>query len=136
MAQGITGRAFGGLDTTGGSQLGTPLFVLYHNSTLSAGTTSTETIVDVAPFSFRVIRADFVLTEAGNNDSEDVKLTDGTNDITEAKDYAASADKTLVTIATYDDDEYVINKGGALKLIKTATTAVTSFQMYVYCVRI
>lgn len=138
MARGIKGSALGRMASgPGDGSYGAPVFILHRSSTLSAGTTSTETIVENAPFRFQILRAWFVCTEAANNDSEDVKLTDGgDNDITDTADYSTLGDKDSMEFSEYDDAYWIISKGDDLKLVKTATTAVTSIDVFVLCARV
>ena len=130
--RGISGKALAHQD----NMYGAPVFMLHYNSSTSTGTTKTDTIYDGnAPFRFRVLRAQFTLTEAAAADSEDVKLTDGTNNITDTADYSAGSDNDSFEFSSYDNAYATIAKGGSLKIVKTATTAVTSFDMFIYCVQ-
>ena len=130
--RGISGKALGHQ----GNFYGAPLFVFRYNSTTSTGTSNTDTIFNGnAPFGFRILRAQFTLTEAAAADSEDVKLTDGTNDITDTADYSAGSDNDSFEFSSYNDAYSTILKGGTLKIVKTATTAVTSIDMLIYCVK-
>lgn len=131
--RGISGKALAREDNF----YGAPLFVLRFNSTTSTGTSNTDSIFSSnAPFSFKVLRAHFLLTEAAASDSEDVKLTDGTNDITDTADYSSGADTDSYEFSQYDDAYTTIKKGGSLQIVKTASTAVTSFEMFVYCIKV
>ena len=131
--RGISGKALS-QETT---HYGAPVVVFKQASTTSAGTTETKAIFDGnAPFRFRVIRAWIHLTEAALGDSEDVKLTDGSNDITEVLDYAAGADNDSFEFSNYDNAYPTLDKGGSLKAVKTATTAISSFDLYVMAVRV
>ena len=110
-----------------------PLFS--YNSTVSSGTSNTDIIIASAPYRFRIIRAWFVATEASAADSEDAKLTDGTNNITDTADYSALSSGDSMEWSNYNQTYAVIDKGEALKLVKTATTAVTSLRVYVQVAR-
>src|SRR3990167_2122123 len=115
---------------------GAPLFVLRYNSSTSTGTTNTDTIFSGNwPFALKILRAQFTLTEAAAADSEDVKLTDGTNNITDTADYSAGSDNDSFEFSSYNDLYTTLQKGATLKIVKTATTAVTSFDMHIYCVK-
>lgn len=131
--RGISGRNVARQDCGQGA-----LPILFHyNSSTSAGTTNTDSMFPGGtPFSFRIVRAWFCCTEAPAADSEDVKLTDGTNDITDTADYSALADNDNMEFSNYDNAYSTISKGGSLNIVKTATTAVTSFDMYVMVVRV
>jgi hypothetical protein len=130
--RGISGRAL----ARAGNISGAVPFILYYNSSTSTGTTNTDRVIHSAEFPFRVVRAWFSLTEAAAGDSEDVKLTDGTNDITDTADYSAGSDNDNYEFSSYDDAHSTINKGESLRIVKTATTAVTSFHMFIMCVRV
>ena len=120
-----------------GSTLGAPTFLIHISSTTSAGTSNTDSFYSSdAPFKFRILDAWLVLTEAGASDSEDFKLSDGTTDITDTLDVSSGADKSINRWTTIDDSVYEISQGGSLDLVKTATTAVISAEVYILCARI
>jgi len=129
--QGINGKAM----ARAGNPIGAPLFSIYHNSTLSAGATSTE-IIAKAEFSFKVVRACIHLTEApAGGASEDVYLANGSNAFTDTLDYSAGSDDYGYEFSKYIAEYKVFHKGDLLKLVKTGT-AVTSFEVFIECVRI
>lgn len=130
--QGINGRQLARL----GNDLGSPTFLLRYESTSTAGTSVTESILENAPFKFQVVDAYFVLTEAPTGTNDSVKLTDGTNDITDTVNYASSGDTDIVRFGELDDAHWVINKGEDLKLVKTESAAVSSLVMFVVCARV
>lgn len=130
--RGISGRAL----ARQGNFYGSPPIIFYYNSSTSTGTSNTDMIFDAnAPFSFKIIRAWIHCTEAPAGDSEDVKLTDGTNDITDTLDYSAGADNDGYEFSSYDDAYKTIYKSDSLYIVKTATTAVTSFEMFIEVIR-
>lgn len=66
-----------------------------------------------APFKFEVL--DVVLQPRGASTAGTMKLTDGTNDITDAM--VCAVDKTMVRVGTIDNDYSKIEKGGNLQIV-------------------
>ena len=135
--RGISGRSLGRL----GNPLGAPAFVLWYNSTSTAGTSVTEVIQQEAPFSYRVIDAWVVLNEAGG-DAESVQLqkkplgTDTAVAITDDKDISSGGDTDYYNLAEIDDAYHTVNKGDRLQILKTEDSAVSKLMVYVLCVRV
>ena len=102
-------------------------FVL--TATLTAG--STVQIHDAdAPFKYRVIDAWSVATSA---DGGTWKLTDGSNDITDAVTVTGT-DKTRNGVGTIDDGYHEIAMGGSLSVVGDGANA--DVIVYVLCVRV
>jgi hypothetical protein len=95
-------------------------------------TNSSYTLVHASQFRFRVIGVTGIMTGAGGT-SDTIKVTDGTNDITDTIDVSALADKSVFSAATIDDAYWNIDVGESLKVV-TASAAL-AFVM-VKCVRV
>lgn len=77
-------------------------------------TTGTTTIFNAnAPYAFKVIDGFIICT---NNVAGTVKLTDGTNDITDTLTHGTT-DKAIVRFATIDDAYHSIAVGGTLSVV-------------------
>jgi hypothetical protein len=109
-----------------GSQGGVP-FIL--TTTIAAG--ANANIHDAnAPFKYRVIDAWSVATGANGGSW---KLTDGTNDITDAAAVTA-VDKTIDRASTIDDAYHEIAAGGSLTVVGDGANA--DVIVYVKCIRV
>lgn len=131
--QGISGRAAGRLQS--GFDLGAPVFCFKYASALSTGASTTEVALPAAPFKLRIVRVDYVCTEATGADNT-VKLTDGTNDLTDALNYSAKGDTDLFSSGEIKHAYHDIAKGLPIKVVKTETTAVSSLDVYIWAVRV
>src|SRR5574342_595351 len=126
--RGINGNSLGHL----GNPRGCPTSVLYFNSTTSTGTSNTDIVQTDFDSQVRVIRAWFVATENSAGDSEDVKLTDtDDNAITDTADYSALSSGDAMEWSNYNQTNNLIGKGENIKIVKTASTAVTSCKVYI-----
>ena len=102
-------------------------FVL--TSTLASG--STVQIHDAdAPFKYRIIDAWSVATSA---DGGTWKVTDGSNDITDAV-AVTGTDKTINRASTIDEGYHEIDAGGSLSVVGDGSLA--DVEVYVLCVRV
>ena len=104
----------------GGPQQGTPeigtLIVIIKDVSAAAGSV---TILDAnAPYAFKILDMVVQVLAAGNA-SGTVKLTDGTNDITDAV-AMANVDNVITRAGTIDDAYATIAAGGSLVATKNA----------------
>ena len=79
----------------------------------TGATTGLEIFNQNAPFKFEVV--DVLIQPRGASTNGTIKLTDGTNDITDAM--TCAADKTAARQATIDDAYSTINKGQTLEVV-------------------
>jgi hypothetical protein len=138
--QGINGKSLHPVSTVQG-QLGSPVFALYVDSTISSGAATTDIIFDAnCPFAMRIVDFRGILTENSANKAETVKLTDGTSDITDTISIAAAGsdnDTDIFRAGEIDDAYATLKKGDSLKLVKGATAGhVISLDAYVLAVRV
>ena len=124
--RGISGKACGRL----GNEKGAPVFVVSSGATSSAA--SSYDLIAKADFKFRVIDSWLVMTGAGAS-SDTVKLTDGTNDITDAVDLSSAGDTDRLAVGEIDDAYYTIDAGGTLKAV---TASAATCIIYALCVRV
>ena len=108
---------------------GAPTFRLFKQTV--AGTSSYVVVANAA-FKFRVVGVTGIMTGAGGA-SDTVKVTDGTNDITDTINVATLADKSVFSAATIDDAYWNISVGGDLK-VETASGALA--YVIIECVRV
>lgn len=80
--------------------------------------TGLEIFLANAPFKFEVI--DVIVQPRGASTSGTIKITDGTNDITDAM--VCAVDKTMVRPATIDNAYSTILKNGTLEIVCAGTT--------------
>jgi len=71
-----------------------------------------------APFKFEIL--DVIIQARGTSTSGTMKLTDGTNDITDA--IVVATDKAVTRVGTIDDAYSTIKKGGTLEIVCGGTT--------------
>jgi len=102
-------------------------FVL--TATLTAGNTVIIHNAD-SPFKYRVIDAWSIAKSA---DAGTWKVTDGTNDITNAVAVTAT-DKTINRAGTIDDAYHTIAEGGSLSVIGDGSLA--DVEVYIKCIRV
>lgn len=114
-----------------GESTGSPV-LLYAKQTVAGTTTYTLFNHANQNFNFRVVNAWVVMTGAGGA-GDTVKLTDGTNDITNTMSVAAAADKDVLSFSTLDDAYHTIGKGDKLQVV-TASDALCL--VYVEVVRV
>jgi len=113
----------------GGLTGGIP-FVLYQATAGAAG--PTFSITTDSPLKFRIIDWHIVMTGAGAG-SDTAKLTDGTNDVTNAVDVSSAADTAVVDGGQINDLYHEIDKGGTLNVV-TASSA--HCIVYVSCITV
>ena len=113
---------------TGGLTGGIP-FVLYQATAGAAGPFS---ITTDSPLKFRIIDWHVVMTGAGAS-TDDVKLTDGTNNVTNAVDVSSAVDTAVVDGGQIDDLYHEIAKGGTLNVV---TTSSADCIVYVNCITV
>jgi hypothetical protein len=87
----------------------------------AAGATEKVVFNANAPFKVRVLQAFGTMTGAGAA-GDTVKLTDGTNDVTNAVDVSAKGDKATFQFGEVDDARHDIAANGTLKVV-TASDA-------------
>ena len=104
-----------------------PAFIL--KTALTAGST-VAIFSSNAPFKFRVLDAWSV---AKSTDAGTVKITDGTDDITDAWAVTAT-DKTINRAGTIDDAKYEIAAAGSLSVVGDGSLA--DVEVYVSCIRV
>ena len=121
--RGLPGQALARL----GNSDGAPLFV-YHKAV--SGSTTAWTVVNPAPFQFRVIDVWCVLTAAGGA-ADTVRVDNGSNAITDAID-TNDSDAVVSRAATIDDAYATISKGGALNITTASSSAA---DVFILCVR-
>ena len=125
-----------GINGNSASHLGNPrgciTSLLYLNSTVSTGTSTTDYIQTDFDSKVRVLRAWIVGTESGLGDLERIALQDKDgNAITDTLDYAGVVAGDAVEFSFYNTTNRVLAKSESIKVVKTATTAVTSCEVYV-----
>jgi len=118
----LTGLAVGNAGANGGVA-----FVL--KATLAAGSTVQVHNAN-SPFKYRILDAWSVATSA---DGGTWKLTDGTNDITDAVTVTGT-DKTIDRAGTIDDAYHEIAASGSLSVVGDGANA--DVEVYVLCVRV
>lgn len=107
-------QAYGG-PQQGEVEIGVPLVIVKDVSAAAASIT----IIDAdAPYAFKVVDM-VVQVLAGGNASGSVKLTDGTNDITDAV-AMVGVDNVITRVGTIDDAYATIAAGGSLVAVKNA----------------
>lgn len=125
MSVGINTRQLG----PHSAYFGAPVFVL-EQATVAA--TATYKVFDKnAPSRFRIINVWGIMTGEGGV-SDTVKITDGTNNITNDANVSALADTDVFDFAKIDDLYYQINKGGSLYVV-TASGALCN--VYIMCMK-
>src|SRR3990167_10051962 len=82
-----------------------------------------------APFKFRVIDM-WAVNHAAGGAADTVKLTDGTNDITDALDCNKS-DKVVTRVGTLDDAYWEVAYNGTLTIV---TASAAPVDVYIRCV--
>lgn len=115
--------------TAGTQVFGTPILCRVK---ASASATPTYIFNANCPFPVLVTLAWHVMTAAGAA-SDTVKITDGTNDITNTADVSAASDKALTFFTSIDDAYHAINTGGTLRVVTASDAAV---DVYVLLVRV
>lgn len=89
------------------------------------GTSSPVSIYDSdAPTDMRIVDAHVIITSTGSS-ATTVKLTDGTNDITDAIDVydgGGVSDTDIISASQIDDAYYEISEDGSLELALSDTT--------------
>jgi hypothetical protein len=126
MSRGIKGRSL----AADGTELGAPVFLLPIKS-FGASDSSLNLVQDAA-FKFKIITAWVVMNGAGDS-FDTVKLTDGTDDITDTLDVSSAGDTDLVSFGELDDAYATIEKGGDV-VAETASGALVD--VYALCVKI
>jgi hypothetical protein len=129
MSSGIPARALGktenSRDAGSDGSLGVPFLV----TATTVAATAAYTLIESAPKKFRVVDWWVVMTGAGAA-SDTVKLTDGTNDITDAVDLSSAGDTDRVAGGEIDDAYHELDKGDSLKV---ATASGATCIVYALC---
>lgn len=99
--------------------VGTPLVVHYE---VTEGAAEISIFNGNAPFKFEVLEVTVQCRNASANGT--IKVTDGTNDITEA--IACAVDKTVTRASTIDDAYSTIAASGSLKFVATGDVVVNT----------
>lgn len=132
--KGIPARALGAAERTWGvisstALVGVPFIVAQPTV---AATSSYDVYSGNAPFKFRIIDWWIVMIGAGAS-SDTAKLTDGTNDITDAVDVSSAARYAIVAGGEIDDAYHEIAKNGTLN-VTTASGALCI--VYALCMKV
>ena len=86
---------------------------------LTTGASSIKIFNQNAPYKFQIV--DVIIQPRGDSTNGTMKITDGTNDITDAM--VVAADKTMVRAASIDDLYSTIEKGQTLEVVCAGDTA-------------
>jgi len=121
MARGIAARTLGPLLEDRGCTTSAKMAVPWVVEVTCVAATSAYTLVESLPYDCRIIRAWGIMTGAGAA-SDTVKVTDGTNDISDTVDLSSAGDTDLFDVGELDDAYTDIAKGGKIA-VTTASGA-------------